>query len=74
MNTLQWISALAYTILLIALGSYGAYVLFNEFVEMDHKASIPELLVIARRRWYAVLALAAALGLFLHHIITALGT
>ena len=66
---LEWV----YNIAMIGLGSYGAYILFGEYVKMEHIYSISQLLSVLRKRWYAILALAIAIILFFHHLIIGLG-
>lgn len=63
-----------YTIVIIVLGSYGTYILFSEFVEMEFGFSIRRILLVLRRRWYAVFALAVSLALFFHHLIDGLNS
>jgi len=55
---------LIYNLVMIGLGSYGSYILFSEFVEMEQFRSISQILLVVRKRWYALLALTIALMLF----------
>lgn len=56
---------IAYDLIVVGLGSYGAYILFNEYVEIQGSMTLSDLVAALRRRWMAVLALLVALTLFL---------
>jgi len=56
---------IAYDLVVVGLGSYGAYILFNEFVEIQGVMTLNDLVAALRRRWLAGLALLVALTLFL---------
>lgn len=58
-----------YAIIIIVFGSYGTYVLFNEFVEVEPGFSLHHILLIFRRRWLAVFALSISITLFIYHLI-----
>jgi hypothetical protein len=60
------------TVAMLGLGSYGAYILFGEFVGLEKFLSIRQFLVIVRKRWYAVLALAMAFALFFYRLFIGL--
>ena len=73
MKTVSLVLRLAYDIVMIGLGSYGAYIFFNEFVEREHIFSINQILSVLRKRWYALLALAIAFILFFYQLFNGLG-
>ena len=73
MKVVPLILELVYDIAMIATGSYGAYILFKEFVEGEQISSLSQVLSILRKRWYALLALAIAVILFVHHLSIGLG-
>ena len=64
MKTDSFVFELIYNVVMIGLGSYGSYILFSEFVEMEHFRSISQFLLVVRKRWYALLALTIAIVLF----------
>jgi len=68
MKAISLVLELAYDIVMIAIGSYGAYILFREFVEMEHISSVSQILSTLRKRWYALLALAIAIILFFYRL------
>lgn len=74
MKAFSSVLELIYDIAMIVLGSYGAYILFSEFVEREHIFSINQILSVLRKRWYAFLALAIAITLFFHHLFIGLGS
>jgi hypothetical protein len=47
-------------ILILGLGSYGAYVLVREFTELERLPSLGQCIQILRKRWQATLALLIA--------------
>ena len=53
-----------YDVVMVGLGSYGAYILFREFVELEHFLPISHVISILRKRWAAFLAIFIALILF----------
>jgi hypothetical protein len=57
---------------MITLGSYGAFVLVSEYVEMEKPFSLNKIIAALRKRWYAALALSLAVAFFLYHIATEL--
>jgi len=63
-KTDSFVFELIYNVVMIGLGSYGSYILFSEFVEMEHFRSISQFLLVVRKRWYALLALTIAIVLF----------
>ena len=73
MKAVSLVLELVYDIAIIGLGSYGAYILFSEFVEREHFFSVGQILSVLRKRWYAFLALAIAIILFFHHLFIGLG-
>ena len=74
MKAVSFVLGLVYDIVMIGLGSYGAYILFSEFVKMEHIFSISQILSVLRKRWYAFLALAIAIILFFHRLFIGLGS
>jgi hypothetical protein len=72
MKVIPLILELLYDLAMLSIGSYGAYILFKEFVEGEHISSLRQAFSILRKRWYALLALAIAIGLFLHHLFIGL--
>ena len=64
---------LAYDIVMIGLGSYGAYTIIRELVETEHIFSIRQILSVLLKRWYAALALATAFILFFYQLFIGLG-
>lgn len=72
MKDIPLVLGLVYDIVMIGLGSYGAYILFGEFVEREHIFSISQILAVLRKRWYALLALALALILFFYQLFNGL--
>ena len=73
MKSVPLVLELVYDLVMIAIGSYGAYILFSEFVEREHIFSVSQILSILQKRWYALLALAIAIALFLHHVFGGVG-
>ena len=61
-------------IVMVVIGSYGAYTLFSEFIETGGSFSIRHILVILQKRWYAAMALMVAFGLFFVRIYYILAT
>ncbi|MDP2776206.1 MAG: hypothetical protein Q8O48_01070 [Anaerolineales bacterium] len=74
MKGIPLVLGLVYDIVMIGLGSYGAYILFGEFVEREHIFSINQILSVLRKRWYALLALLIALILFFYQLFNGLGS
>ncbi|MDP1716392.1 MAG: hypothetical protein Q8L41_16775 [Anaerolineales bacterium] len=74
MRGIPLVLGLVYDIVMIGLGSYGAYILFSEFVEREHIFSINQILSVLRKRWYALLALSIALILFFYQLFNGLGS
>lgn len=72
MKAVSLVLRLVYDIVMIGIGSYGAYILFGEFVKLERFPSISQFLLIVRQRWYAFLALLIALVLFFYRLFTAL--
>ncbi|MHB8778324.1 MAG: hypothetical protein ACYC6R_11265 [Anaerolineales bacterium] len=66
MKATSLVLELIYNVVMIGLGSYGSYILFNEFVEMEQFRSISQFLLVIRKRWYALLALTIAIVLFFY--------
>jgi hypothetical protein len=54
------------------LGSIGAYLIFQEFVELEHFPSITEVVQLLKKHWLACLFLAIAIGYFLFRLFTVL--
>ncbi len=54
------------------LGSIGAYLLFKEYVNLDHSPSLRELLPLALKHWKALGALAVAILYFFYRLFTVL--
>jgi hypothetical protein len=54
------------------LGSIGAYLLFKEFVEMEHRPSLPDFLERIKKRWPAFLALGIAVAYFFYRLFSVL--
>lgn len=50
MKAVSLVLGLVYDIVMIGLGSYGAYILFSEFVKMEHIFSISQILSVLRKR------------------------
>jgi len=74
MKAISLVFQLLYDVVMIGIGSYGAYILFGEFVEREHVFSINQILSVLRKRWYAFLALAIALILFFYQLFNGLGS
>jgi hypothetical protein len=55
-------------ILIVVLGSYGAFGLIREFIDLEHLPSPYQFLLILRKRWPASLALLAAHVLFFYRL------
>jgi hypothetical protein len=68
LKDVSFVLGLVYDLVMIGIGSYGAYILFNEFVEREHIFSINQILAVLRKRWYAVMALALAIILFFYQL------
>ncbi len=69
---IAWVNHLLYDLVVLTTGSYGAFVLFNEFVEIEKIHSLNTILTALQKRWYALLALFTAIILFMYHLITGL--
>ncbi len=69
---ISWINHLLYDLVILAAGSYGVFVLFNEFVELEQIVSPRTILVALRKRWYALFALLIAILLFIYHLLVGL--
>lgn len=72
MTTTPEIVTLLYDAIMIAIGSYGAFTIFYSLSELDHNFSLREILLVFRKRWYAVLALVVAVILFFYQIFVGL--
>ena len=72
MKVISAVFQLLYAVAIIGIGSYGAYILFGEFVKLERFPSISQFLLIVRQRWYAFLALSIALVLFFYRLFNAL--
>lgn len=70
MTGTTWFVHMLYDIGTIILGSYGAFVLISEFVEMERPFLPSKLLAALQKRWYAALCLSLAVILFIVHIVS----
>lgn len=68
----MFIPKLLIDFLIVVLGSYGAYVLIREFIDLEHLPSLHQFFLIIGKRWPASLALLAAHGLFFYRLYTGL--
>lgn len=55
------------------LGSIGAYILFQQFVEHERFPKGHEWFVVLREHWFAVVALTIAIGYFLFRLFSVVG-
>ncbi len=62
------VSKLILDVMIVGLGSYGAYVLIREFISLDHLLPLSQYILIIRKRWLSSLALLVALVLFFYRL------
>ncbi len=55
---------------LFGAGSIGAYILIKELADLDRLPSLRILFDLVRRRWWALIALALAVGYFFYRLVT----
>ncbi len=55
---------------LFGAGSIGAYILIKELADLDRFPSLRILFDLIRRRWWACIALALAVGYFFYRLVT----
>jgi hypothetical protein len=72
MSTLTLVFWLLVDPITFGLGSIGAYILFNEFVILDHFPSADEIIALTRNRWKAIGALAIATLYFFYRLFSVL--
>ncbi len=56
--------------LLFGAGSIGAYILIKELADLDGFPSLGVVFDLIRRRWWAFIALALAVGYFFYRLVT----
>ena len=55
-------------LMIVGFGTYGAYVLIREFINLEHLLPLSQYIMIIRKRWLASLALLVALVLFFYRL------
>ncbi len=66
------LSILILDIMIVGFGTYGAYVLIREFINLEHLLPLSQYILIIRKRWLPSLALLAALVLFFYRLFIGL--
>jgi len=62
------VSKLILDVMIVGLGSYGAYVLIREFISVEHLPSLHQYILIIQKHWLASLALLVAHLLFFYRL------